>query len=222
MSFASDFIKKTVVKALDLFSGNFDSLQLKQCLHSPDPSIVIAAIKHILANMTIAKDMSSHFTDVAKLVSSPNFEIKRLVYLYLMHNAKSQPEKVVLYAGTFVRDTLHESPLIRGIALRTMSSLQVPAMVDFAHGVVLRCLDDKDPYVKRNATVAVLKIHRVSPTIIISEPAIMRKLIELLSDPVATVVASAACALVELLQSQLQQAAKQQQGLSAEESNAQQ
>lgn len=188
------------VRALDLFSGNFDHLQLKQCLHSPDTSLQIAAVKHILASITVAKDMSMHFSEVAKLVSSPNFEVKKLVYLYLMHNAKSQPEKVVLYAGTFVRDTLHESPLIRGIALRTMTSLQVPAMVDFAHGVVLRCLAKKeDPYVKRNATVAVLKLHRVSPTII-TEAGILHALIELLSDPVATVVAGAACSLVELLQ----------------------
>ena len=203
MSFVANFAKKTVAKAMDLFSTNFDNIQVSQALKSPDSSVVIAAIKHILANMTIGKDMSGHFNEVAKLVSSQNFEIKRLVYLYLMQNCKSDnSSKVVLFSGVFTRDTLHESPLIRGIALRTMSSLQVPAMVDFSLGATIRCLSDSDPYVKRNACVAVLKIVRVNPNLLSSEPAIMRKLIELLSDSVATVVASAACTLVELLQAQ--------------------
>ena len=68
MSFVANFAKKTVAKAMDLFSTNFDNLQVSQALKSPDASVVIAAIKHILANMTIGKDMSGHFNDVAKLV----------------------------------------------------------------------------------------------------------------------------------------------------------
>lgn len=182
---------------LQYFSGGMDHEQIKQCLASPDPMIQKGAVMQITANMTVGKDMTHHFSDVARLVSSDNLEIKKVVYLYLIQNAKSQPEKAVLHAGSFVRDSLHDSPLIRGIAIRTMTALQVPAMADFAQGVVLKTLRDTDPYVRRNATVAVVKLHQVTPTIV-TETGIIHELLELLNDPVASVVASAVCAICEL------------------------
>jgi AP-1 complex subunit beta-1 len=184
---------------LEYFHGGFDSAGIKHCLSSPDPTIQIAAIKQVIANMTVGKDQSNHFTEIAKLVSSPHVQVKKLVYLYLMQNAKSQPEKAIMHAGSFVRDSMHENPLVRGIALRTMTSLQVSTMTPFANEVVMRGLRDSDPYVRRNAAFGVVKLYQTSPDVL-QETGRIQDLLDLLTDPFASVVAAAVAAVCELVQ----------------------
>lgn len=191
--------EKHMPRGSDFFSASqsLEPGQIKAYLQSPDPFLQTVAIKHITAQMTLGKDMSPHFTDVAQHVRSSDLQIKKLVYVYLMQNAKSQPEKAVLLAGTFMRDASHSSPLIRGTAVRTMASMQVPAMLSFSQDAVAKCLRDADPYVRRNAAVGALKLHHVSPTLL-EETGIMHQLMDLLSDSVAAVVATAACVLSEI------------------------
>lgn len=53
--------------------------------------------------MTIGKDVSGLFADVVKNMQTEDLELKKLVYLYLMNYAKSQPELVILAINTFVK-----------------------------------------------------------------------------------------------------------------------
>jgi len=53
--------------------------------------------------MTIGKDVSSLFADVVKNMQTDDIELKKLVYLYLINYAKSQPELVILAVNTFVK-----------------------------------------------------------------------------------------------------------------------
>ena len=53
--------------------------------------------------MTIGKDVSNLFADVVKNMQTEDLELKKLVYLYLMNYAKSQPELVILAVNTFVK-----------------------------------------------------------------------------------------------------------------------
>ncbi|RNE99193.1 putative beta-adaptin 1 [Trypanosoma conorhini] len=185
--------------ASTLFSRAFDSTIVREDLLSQNETRQLAALQQVLAFMTIGRDMSGHFSDVAPLCSSTNLAIKRLVYLYLMHNSHTQPQKAVLQAGTFVKDTLHNSPLIRGAALRTMISLLVPAMVDFVTAPLQRCLEDSDPYVRRIAAFGTLKLFYVAPNVC-EETGLLEKLKKLLQDENACVAASAVAAILELLQ----------------------
>lgn len=61
------------------------------------------AIKRVIANMTVGKDVSGLFPDVLKNMQTDDLEQKKLVYLYLMNYAKSQPELVILAVNTFVK-----------------------------------------------------------------------------------------------------------------------
>lgn len=56
--------------------------------------------------MTIGKDVSGLFADVVKNMQTEDLELKKLVYLYLMNYAKSQPELVILAINTFVKARL--------------------------------------------------------------------------------------------------------------------
>lgn len=61
------------------------------------------AIKRVIANMTVGKDVSGLFPDVLKNMQTEDIEQKKLVYLYLMNYAKTQPELVILAVNTFVK-----------------------------------------------------------------------------------------------------------------------
>ena len=53
--------------------------------------------------MTVGKDMSALFTDVVNCMQTENLELKKLVYLYLMNYAKSQPDMTIMAVNTFVK-----------------------------------------------------------------------------------------------------------------------
>jgi AP-1 complex subunit beta-1 len=43
------------------------------------------------------------FPDVVNCIQTDNLELKKLVYLYLMNYAKSQPDMAILAVNTFVK-----------------------------------------------------------------------------------------------------------------------
>lgn len=71
------------------------------------------------------RDVSSLFPDVVKNVVCKNLEVKKLVYMYLMHYAELEPELALLSINTFQKALSDQNPLIRASALRVMSSIRV-------------------------------------------------------------------------------------------------
>ena len=65
------------------------------------------AIKKIIASMTVGKDVSSLFPDVVNCMQTDSLELKKLVYLYLMNYAKSQPDLAILAVNTFAKVCAH-------------------------------------------------------------------------------------------------------------------
>jgi AP-1 complex subunit beta-1 len=53
--------------------------------------------------MTVGKDVSALFTDVTMCMQTDNLELKKLVYLYLINYAKTQPDLAILAVNTFVK-----------------------------------------------------------------------------------------------------------------------
>lgn len=80
-----------------------ENYELKADLNSDRSSRKKDAVKRVIANMTIGKDVSSLFADVLKCMQTDDLELKKLVYLYLMNYAKSQPELVILAVNTFCK-----------------------------------------------------------------------------------------------------------------------
>jgi vesicle coat complex subunit len=50
--------------------------------------------------MTVGKDVSSLLADVVKNGQTANLELKKLVYLYLINYAKTQPDLAILAVNT--------------------------------------------------------------------------------------------------------------------------
>jgi len=115
--------------------------------------------------MTVGKDVSSLFTDVVNCMQTENLELKKLVYLYLINYAKSQPDLAILAVNTFVKVTLKiltysfwtegiftkllvcnlqdsqdPNPLIRALAVRTMGCIRVDKIPEYLCDPLQKCL----------------------------------------------------------------------------------
>lgn len=55
---------------------------------------------------------SALFPDVVNCMQTDNLELKKLVYLYLMNYAKSQPDLAILAVNTFVKVSAHWNSVI--------------------------------------------------------------------------------------------------------------
>ncbi|KAF9999476.1 beta-adaptin [Entomortierella chlamydospora] len=158
------------------------------------------AVKRVIANMTVGKDVSSLFPQVVKNMQTEDLEMKKLVYLYLMNYAKSNPDLVILAVNTFVKDTDHVNPLIRALAIRTMGCIRVDKILDHLCEPLRKCLQDDNPYVRKTAAICVAKLWDLDQERAI-ENGFVTMLLDLVSDSTPMVVANAVTALAEMQES---------------------
>ena len=112
-------------------------------------------------------DVSGLFPDVLKNMQTDDLEQKKLVYLYLMNYAKTQPELVILAVNTFVKDTDDPNPLVRALAIRTMGCLRAEKIIDYLCDPLQKCLRDENPYVRKTAALCVAKLYDLKPELVI-------------------------------------------------------
>ncbi|KJE00395.1 clathrin binding protein [Cryptococcus gattii NT-10] len=179
-----------------------ENWELRQQLNSEYRDKRADAIKRVIANHTIGKDCSGLFPDVVKNMQTDDLEQKKLVYLYLMNYAKTQPELVILAVNTFVKDTADPNPLVRALAIRTMSILRAEKILDYLASPLSRCLKDENPYVRKTAALCVAKVFDLKPELAI-EYGFIETLRDLLGDGNPMVVANAVTALGDIHEASL-------------------
>ncbi|KAG8910869.1 beta-adaptin [Tulasnella sp. 408] len=155
------------------------------------------AIKRVIANMTVGKDVSGLFPDVLKNMQTDDLEQKKLVYLYLMNYAKTQPELVILAVNTFVKDSEDPNPLVRALAIRTMGCLRAEKIIDYLCDPLAKCLKDENPYVRKTAAVCVAKLYDLKPELALDN-GFVEQLQEMVADSNPMVVANAVTALTDI------------------------
>lgn len=77
--------------------------ELKEELRSLDRPKKKEAVKKVIAAMTVGKDVSTLFPDVVNCMQTEDLELKKLVYLYLINYAKTQPDLAIMAVNTFVK-----------------------------------------------------------------------------------------------------------------------
>ena len=70
------------------------------------------AVKKVIAAMTVGKDVSMLFPDVVNCMQTDDLELKKLVYLYLINYAKTQPDLAIMGVNTFVKARALASSLL--------------------------------------------------------------------------------------------------------------
>ncbi|KAG7092420.1 hypothetical protein E1B28_008776 [Marasmius oreades] len=154
-------------------------------------------LKKIVANITMGTDMSPLFTDVAQCLGTPLLEIKKMVYLFLVSYGRSKPDLIHLVIPNFLQDCNDRNPLIRALAIRTMSYIPIPVVTDALTDNLRHALKDRDPYVRKTAAICVAKLYTADPRRAEKE-GFVELLRDLMLDANATVVANAVAALSEI------------------------
>uniref|UniRef100_A0ACB8ECX2 AP-2 complex subunit beta n=1 Tax=Sphaerodactylus townsendi TaxID=933632 RepID=A0ACB8ECX2_9SAUR len=155
------FLSLFLPKALPVTSGG-EIFELKAELNNEKKEKRKEAVKKVIAAMTVGKDVSSLFPDVVNCMQTDNLELKKLVYLYLMNYAKSQPDMAIMAVNSFVKDCEDPNPLIRALAVRTMGCIRVDKITEYLCEPLRKCLKDEDPYVRKTAAVCVAKLHDIN------------------------------------------------------------
>jgi len=171
--------------------------ELKEELHASDKAKQKDAVKKVIANMTVGKDVSALFADVVNCIQTDNIELKKLVYLYVMNYAKAQPELAILAINTFRKDASDSNPLIRSLAVRTMGCIRLDQVTEYLLEPLRKCCQDPDPYVRKTSAICIPKVYDINPELV-EDQGFIDILKDMLSDPNPMVVANAVAGLAEI------------------------
>ncbi|KAK4933963.1 hypothetical protein LTR28_011054, partial [Elasticomyces elasticus] len=156
------------------------------------------ALKKIVANMTMSNnDMVQLFPDVVGCMGIQSLEIKKMAFLFLVNYAKMKPEVALKALPILVNDLDDTNPLVRALALRTMSYIHVREFVEAAVGPLKQLLKDNDPYVRKTAVFCVAKLYD-HDRVLVEKSDLVDRLNTMLKDENPTVVSSALAALMDI------------------------
>ena len=185
---------------------------IRTSLAEADPSnptythSLLRAMKWLLASISKGRDVSDFFPLVVKLVGAASLEVRKMVYMYLVHYADydaTTRELGLLSINSFQRGMADAEQLIRALALRVLTSIRIPDILQIQILGVQKSLKDKSPYVRKCAANAIAKL---SPRCDRDQQEILLEMLkDLLDEDQATMVlTSAMVTFAELCPSRLE------------------
>ncbi|XP_015765741.1 PREDICTED: AP-3 complex subunit beta-1-like [Acropora digitifera] len=179
-----------------LFSSDFQRHDdLKTMLDSSKDNLKLDAMKKMIGMMADGRDISDLFAAVVKNVVSKNVEVKKLVYLYLVRYAEEQQDLALLSISTFQKGLKDPNQLIRGSALRVLSSIRVPVIAPIMMLAIKEGVSDMSPYVRKTAAHAIPKLYSLDPE---QKDYLIEVIEKLLKDKTTLVAGSAVMAFEEV------------------------
>ena len=136
---------------------------IRRQLDSTSVKEKLDAMKRVVALISLGRDASSFFPDVVKNVVTSSLEIKKLVYLYLVHYAEEQPDLALLSINSFQKDLSDPNQLIRCLSLRVLSSIRVKVILQIVILAISKSSKDSSPYVRKAAAHAIAKVCELDP-----------------------------------------------------------
>mmetsp|Transcript_35278 Transcript_35278/g.85545 ORF Transcript_35278/g.85545 Transcript_35278/m.85545 type:complete len:1320 (+) Transcript_35278:50-4009(+) len=118
-------------------------------------------MKWLLASISKGRDVSDFYPHVVKLVGATSLEVRKMVFMYLVqyadHDATTR-ELSLLSINSFQRGLADHEQLIRGLALRVLSSIRIQDILQIQILGVQKCAKDSSPYVRKCAANALSKL----------------------------------------------------------------
>ncbi|QDS73295.1 hypothetical protein FKW77_005785 [Venturia effusa] len=170
-------------------------LQLKKLLDSRREGEILDGLRRVVSMSYRHQPTLQYFSNIVKNVASPNIEIKKLVYAYLVQHAEEAPDTALLSINTIQKSLSDSNPYTRALALRTMSSIRVPVISQIVALAIKRGVADMSPYVRRAAALAIPKCYRLDPSTL---PLLEDHIATLLGDKQYYVAGAAVMAFLEL------------------------
>lgn len=174
---------------------SLDKNQVKKLLDSRNEREVLEGLRKVISMMYRAQKTLPFFSSVVKNVASPNLEIKKLVYIYLIHHAEQEPDLALLSINTIQKSLSDSNPQVRALALKTMSGIRVPVISQIVSLAIKKGAGDMSPYVRRAAAMAIPKCFRLDPN---QSPQLIEYLSTLLGDKQYYVAGAAVTAFMEI------------------------
>ena len=171
--------------------------QLRDDLDSSDARKRKVAAKRVVQIMRGGENVGELFTSMLRCVKTDDVELKRLVYLYLVHYSLQESEQSIMIVNTIIQDSQDGNPLVRALALRTMSRIHIEGVAENMIIPLKQRLEDPDPYVRKTAALSVAKLYDIVPDAI-DNANMYTSLIGLLEDTNPLVIANAAAAILEI------------------------
>ena len=171
--------------------------RLRDMLDSNDAQTRTQAVKRIISLMRAGENVGMVFSSMLRCVKTDDISLKRLVYLYLVNYSQQESEQSIMAVASFIKDAQDFNPLIRALAIRTMSRIQVESVAENLIIPLKQGLNDKDPYVRKTAAIAIAKIYNIIPDSI-EDSGLFDCLINLLHDSNPLVIANTAIAIQEI------------------------
>ncbi|PRP87640.1 hypothetical protein PROFUN_04667 [Planoprotostelium fungivorum] len=145
------------------FDVNAKIEDIKNGLESSSDKEKMDSMKRSIAMMSKGRDVSTLFPSVVKNVISKNVELKKLVYMYLVHYAEQEQDSALLAINTFQKDLSNQSQYIRASALKVLSSIRVKIIVQIIIMAIQKGIKDSSAYVRKTAAHAIPKVCSMDP-----------------------------------------------------------
>ena len=100
------------------------------------------------------------------LLASQNFTEKRLAYLGICMLLNENSEILLLTSNIIKKDLSNNNQFIIASALNSIGEISTPDMCRDIYNEVLNCLNNSNPYIKKKACLALIKIIKSSPELI--------------------------------------------------------
>ncbi|KAL1954367.1 hypothetical protein VTO42DRAFT_1233 [Malbranchea cinnamomea] len=169
--------------------------QIKKLLDSRNDRDILDGLRKVISLMYRSENCLPFFSSVVKNVANPNIEVKKLVYIYLLHHAEAEPDLALLSINAIQKSLTDQNPQVRTMALRTMSGIRVPVISQIVSLAIKRGCGDMSPHVRKAAALAIPKCYRLDPNTL---PQILEYLSTLLGDSQYFVVGPAVSAFLEV------------------------
>ncbi|KAG6289634.1 hypothetical protein E4U46_002406 [Claviceps purpurea] len=176
-------------------SRPLDRNQMRKLLDSRNDREVLEGLRRVISMMYRNQNTAPFFSSVVKNVASPNLEIKKLVYIYLIHHAEQEPDLALLSINTIQKSLSDPSPHVRALALKTMSGIRVPVISQIVSLAIKKGVADMSPYVRKAAALSIPKCYRLDPSQL---PQLIDYLSLLLGDKQYYVAGAAVSAFLEI------------------------
>ncbi|KAJ3325988.1 AP-3 complex subunit beta-1 [Boothiomyces sp. JEL0866] len=192
---ASQLVERT--KELGGISNVFEATEkdIDQDLESSYEKDKITALKKLLALMSRGENVSKYFAKVIKNVASTSFQVRKLVYIYLLKYAEEEPDLSLLSINTFQKDLSDPNPIIRTVALRVLSSIQVPLIIPIMIMAFKKAISDLSPFVRKAVAISLPKCYKMDQS---QKESLIEIIQSLLSDKSPIVLGPTITALNEI------------------------
>ncbi|KAI9821753.1 MAG: AP-3 complex subunit beta [Pycnora praestabilis] len=189
---------------------NLPVAQLKKLLDSRNDREVLEGLRKVISMMYRSQPCLPFFSSVVKNVASPNIEVKKLVYIYLLQYAEVEPDLALLSINTIQKSLTDQNPQVRAMALRVMSGIRVPVISQIVSLGIKRGCGDMSAYVRKAAALAIPKCYRLDPNTL---PQLLEYLSILLGDKQYFVAGAAVMSFLEICPENIKLIHKHYRGL---------